>query len=286
MSKTVYPTRFSALRRMFVMAILLMLPAAGVFAQGDLLISPLRIVFEGNKKSQEISLANVGKDTATYVISVKDIRMNENGSFEEITVPDSGQNFAGPYMRFFPRKVTLAPNEAQVVKVQLIKTTQMAPGEYRSHLYFRSVPDERPLGERPAKKDTGGISIQLTPIFGITIPVIIRVGDYNAGVTLANPTFEMPASDTARLTVTFARSGTMSVYGDLKVEHVTSGGKTTVVKQVKGIGVYTPKNIRRFSVDLDTEKKVDYHKGKLHITYTMQIADKETKDVETDLELK
>ena len=77
------------------------------------------------QKFQEINLANVGKDTSIYVVSVIDIRMKDDGSFEQITVPDSGQNFAGKYLRFFPRRVTLAPNEAQVVKIQLIKTNEI-----------------------------------------------------------------------------------------------------------------------------------------------------------------
>lgn len=252
-------------------------------AQGDLLISPLRIVFEGAKKSQEINLANVGKDTATYAISVVDYRMKENGSFEQITEPDSGQNFAGPYLRFFPRKVTLAPNEAQVVKLQVVKSAQMANGEYRSHLYFRAVPDEKPLGET-VKKDTGGISISLKPIFGITIPVILRVGENDANVLLSDLVFTN-TNDTPMLAVAFNRTGMMSVYGDVTVHHISASGKSTQVKIVKGVGVYTPIPVRRFAMELDTDKKVDYHKGKLHVTYTLQTADKTAKKVEADVDL-
>ncbi len=271
--------------KLFVAFILLMLPAIRSMAQGDLLISPLRVVFEGSKKSQEISLANVGKDSATYAISVVDIRMKEDGGFEEITVPDSGQNFAGPYMRFFPRKVTLAPNEAQVVKIQLVKTSQMEPGEYRSHLYFRAVPDEKPLGEVTKSKDTGGISISLKPIFGITIPVIIRVGDNDADVHLSDLSFVM-ATDTPRLSLTFNRTGHMSVYGDIKIDHVTPSGKSTQVKLVKGVGVYTPNQARHMRLDLDTDKGANYNKGKLHVTYTIQTGNKTEKTVEADVELK
>lgn len=254
-------------------------------AQGDLLISPLRIVFEGSKKSQEINLANVGKDTATYVISVVDIRMKDDGSFESITTPDTGQNFAGPYLRFFPRKVTLAPNEAQVVKIQLIKTNELKPGEYRSHLYFRAVPDERPLGDRPSKKDSASISIQLTPIFGITIPAIIRIGDYDANATMTNFSFTNDNNQPA-LSFTFKRTGSMSVYGDIKVDHVSPDGKVTQVKIVKGIGVYTPNTVRNFKTDLDTDNQANFHKGKLHVTYTLQMNDKSVKTVEEDVALK
>src|SRR5580765_6599998 len=116
-------------------------------AQGNLEIMPMRVVFEGQKKIVALNLANTGKDTARYVISTLEIRMNEDGTFERIEQPDSGQKFASSYIRIFPRSITLAPYEAQVIKIQLIKTNLLEPGEYRSHIYFRAVPAEIPLGE-------------------------------------------------------------------------------------------------------------------------------------------
>ncbi|MRR23773.1 molecular chaperone, partial [bacterium] len=118
-----------------------------IWAQGNLLITPRRVVFEGNKRSMDLNLANIGTDTATYAISLIEIRMTEAGGFESITEPDEGQRFASPYLRFFPRTVTLGPNEAQTVKLQVVKSGTLEPGEYRSHLYFRAVPKEKPLGE-------------------------------------------------------------------------------------------------------------------------------------------
>jgi hypothetical protein len=256
----------------------------GAFAQGDLLISPLRVVFEGTKKSQVINLANVGKDTAIYVISVVDIKMRDDGTFEQVTVPDSGQNFAGKYLRFFPRRVVLAPNEAQVVKIQLVKTNELMPGEYRSHLYFRSVPEETPAGEKKQSKDTSGLSVHLVPIFGITTPVIIRVGENNSAVTLSD--FSLDLKDTIpRVSITLNRTGNMSVYGDIKVEFISAYGKVTQVKLARGVSVYAPNAFRRLRIELDKDKNVDYRMGKLRLTYTLQAADKSVKVVQTELPL-
>ena len=38
-------------------------------AQGDLLVTPRRVVLDGRDRSMDLSLANIGKDTATYTIS-------------------------------------------------------------------------------------------------------------------------------------------------------------------------------------------------------------------------
>jgi P pilus assembly chaperone PapD len=97
------------------------LPNAGLYAQGSLLLTPKRVVFEGTKSSESINLANLGKDTAQYVISLVEYKMKEDGGFEEITQKEAGQFSAVPYIRYFPRTVTLAPNEAQVIRIQLNK---------------------------------------------------------------------------------------------------------------------------------------------------------------------
>ena len=144
-----------------------------LFSQGDLLITPRRVVFEGNRENQEITLANTGTDTARYEISFVQYRMNVDGTFEIISEPDSGQFFADSYIRYFPRSVVLGPRESQVLRMQLRKTPGMEKGEYRSHLYFRAVPMQKPLGDEDPVIDTNAIGIKLTPIFGISIPVIV-----------------------------------------------------------------------------------------------------------------
>ncbi len=254
-------------------------------AQGNLLITPRRVVFEGATKTQELNLANTGSDTARYNVSIVQYRMKEDGSFEEITQPDPGQNFADKYIRFFPRTVTLAPNEAQVVKMQLTKTNLLQPGEYRSHVYFRAVPKENALGEEETKQDSTGISVRLVPIFGITIPVIIRVGESTTKVTLTDMSFEMAGDTIPRLRFSFNRAGNMSVYGDISVTHTSPEGRITEVGLVKGIAVYTPNTVRKFQVDLRRIPGVDYRKGTLSLVYSTQSDLKPEKLAENTLKL-
>ncbi|HEY3371328.1 MAG TPA: hypothetical protein VGK10_10795 [Prolixibacteraceae bacterium] len=250
--------------------LLLSIIASSAMAQGNLLITPRRVVFEGTKRSQDLNLANTGKDTAKYNVSIVQYRMREDGTFEEITEPDAGQNFADRFIRFFPRTVTLAPNEAQVVKMQLIKTNELKEGEYRSHVYFRAVPKETALGDKEVQKDTTAIGVKLVPIFGITIPVIINVGESTAKVNLTDMKIESIGDTISRLQFAFNRTGNRSVYGDIKVEYVSPQSVSTTVGTVRGIAVYTPNPVRRFKMDLDKKAKVDYHKGSLKITYTTQ----------------
>ncbi len=236
--------------------------------QGNLLITPKRIVFDGTRRSEELNLVNIGKDTSTYVVSFVQNRMTENGTFEAIVQPDSGQYFADKYLRFFPRTVTLAPNEAQSVKVQVTKSNELVQGEYRSHLYFRSVPKETPLGEKEAAKDSG-ISVRIVPVFGISVPMIIRMGQNTTSVTLTEMALQF--QDTLPiLNVTFNRQGNMSVYGDIMVEHISVSGKITKAGIVKGMAIYSPNRLRRFAITLDKTANIDYNEGKLRVKYIDQ----------------
>lgn len=236
-------------------------------AQGNLLITPMRVVFEGQKKMQELNLANTGRDTARYLISLIEIRMNSNGTFEKISEPDSGQLFASKFLRFFPRSVTLAPGEAQLVKVQLTRTGQLQAGEYRSHIYFRAVPDSRVQGEPVKLQDSSGIAVKLTPVFGISIPVIIRTGPPAVNVSLTDISLENQDSVRPRLNMVLRRNGNHSVYGDIVIDHVSEKGKVTTIGNVRGLAVYTPNQLRQFHMDLDKKPGVNYHHGRLRITY-------------------
>lgn len=246
----------------------LQLVSSIVQAQGNLLVTPNRIVFEGQQKIQELNLANTGKDTASYQISFMEIRMKEDGIFEQINEPDSGQYFASSYLRLFPRSVTLAPNEAQSVKVQLSRHAQIPPGEYRSHLYFRAEPRETSPGDRRASGDSGSISVTLTPVFGITIPAIIRIGTSDTKVSLSDLSLSFN-DGTPVLQAIFHREGNMSVYGNIKIEHISPKGTVTPAGLLKGVAVYTPTRQRKMNIRLNNNTNdIDYHTGSLRIVYT------------------
>lgn len=237
-------------------------------AQGNLQVMPKRVVFEGNKRFQELNLANTGQDSAQFVISFINYKMKENGEFQEITTPEEGQNFADKFLRIFPRTVTLAPNEAQSIKVQVIKTSNLAAGEYRSHIYFRAVPPVKPLGEKDTKADTSsGISIKLTPVFGLSIPTIIRMGEPDVKITLSDLTFDN-SNNLPKLKLIFNRSGNMSVYGDLTINYISPEGTVKQVGMAKGLAVYTPNPKRSFILNLEQNKDINYRKGKLQVIYT------------------
>ncbi len=259
-------------------------PKAELFAQGSMLLTPKRVIFEGTKNSESINLANLGKDTALYMISLVEYKMKEDGGFEEITQKEAGQFSAVPYIRFFPRTVTLAPNEAQVIRMQLNKKPgQMASGEYRSHLYVRAVPKAIPLGEKETN-ESSTIGVKLVPVFGVSIPVIIRVGESRTAASITGLSITT-TKDPNNLNLMLNRSGNMSIYGDIYVKHISPTGKSTVVAVVKGLAVYAPNTIRYVTLPLNKTLDVNYHNGKLVTQFINGSDSKDKKIVESELAL-
>lgn len=239
--------------------------ATDAFSQGDLVVTPNRVVFEGRKQKEELNLINYGEKTATFSISFVQRRMNEDGSFTIITEPDADQLFADPFVRIYPRQVTLAPRESQVVMLQFRKQPDMIAGEYRSHLYFRSEKDYKPLGSE--KKETAKlVSVELTPIFGISIPVIIKYGELKVNTTITDLQLENN-KDQTNLKFVLNREGNASVYGDIRAEFISKDGKSSIIGRANGIAVYTNIAKRLVSLKLENSAGQSLKDGSIKVYY-------------------
>ncbi|HEY3348628.1 MAG TPA: molecular chaperone [Thermoanaerobaculia bacterium] len=241
---------------------------------GDLLVAPTRIVLEGRVRSAEVSLINIGSGTATYRISFSQLRMTENGELKEIEKPEEGAPFADSLIRYSPREITLEPNVAQVVRMQLRLPASLPDGEYRSHLLFRAVPPENVAPERSIENSASetpatGFSVRLTPIYGVSIPVIVRHGAASATVSLADAGYRPGQGDEpATLECKLGRVGNASIYGNLTVKFVPASGPSRVVGVMNGVAVYTPNPFRIVRVPLQPAPGVILAHGRLHVEFS------------------
>jgi hypothetical protein len=237
----------------------------GAAGLGDLMIAPTRIVLEGSRRVAEVLLVNVGDVRGTYRISLVDYRMDEKGSMTELAEGE-GEKSAAPIVRFSPRQVTLDPNYSQTIRIQLRKPADLEPGEYRSHLLFRSVPAAETLEagpEQPAEPE--GLTIRLTPVFGISIPLIVRHGEGTSAASLRAASLE--SGERPVLNVRIDRDGTRSVFGSLVIRHRPSGGGgEQVVGILDGVAVYPPLDYREIAIPLDPN--IPLGSGSLTVTYS------------------
>lgn len=225
--------------------------AAPAQAQSDLLVAPTRLVLADNSGG-EVVISNKGDSSATYRISLVLRRMDLDGRLVAIDEAEASPEEAAAIdiLTYAPRRITLASQESRTVRIGVRAPSTLPPGEYRAHLLFRSVPDAADPTMSTETETADGMSIRLTPIYGVAIPVIVRVGtvDGQASITIAR--VEQTEAGSV-VNVELQRSGNRSVYGDIAV--MRAGSKDPVAR-VKGIAVYPEIGHRTVAIPVDGAK--------------------------------
>jgi hypothetical protein len=101
------------------------------------------------------------------------------------------------------------------------------------------VPSEQKKGE--------GVAFQLTPIYGVTIPVIVRFGNLEAKAALSNV---RKVSDEGKpaIAMDLSRSGDRSTYGEVRV---MKAGIADPIAVLRGVAVYTEIGQRSVVIPID-----------------------------------
>jgi hypothetical protein len=246
-------------------------PAGSVGGMGDINLYPKRVVISDRERTASIGLYNRAASTGDYDITLTELVMTPEGRLLEpaaMTDPAlvARLRSALPLLKWSPHRVTLPANEAQMVRVMVRIPPDLPAGEYRAHFNAVAVP---PPTDEIAIEQTRpqGVGVHIVPRFGISIPVIVRVGEttLTAGLAGLKVTRQPDGSPAFSLRVT--REGTRSAFGDLAV---LAPGLKKPLAEIRGVGVYT--EIAERTVQIPIDPKADpeaYARGaKLTITYT------------------
>ena len=236
------------------------------FANAEVMIAPTRVVFEEGTRSAELVIVNKGDEEAAYRISLENRQMNLDGSMELVDSVDTLGLFADKIVRYSPRRVIMEPGGRQTIRLSA-QTSELEPGEYRSHLRLMSAPTSagRKL-QSVSGTNNEGISIQLIAIRSLTIPVIVRVGSLESDIVIdeAALTDVSHSGGSTTLEIKLNREGDKSTYGhiELYIE-----GESQPIFHAKGIAVYTPNNTRIVKLPLPNEIHDKIASKKIRIVY-------------------
>ncbi len=249
------------------------------FAGAKLMVTPSRIVFEARTRTAQVTLLNTGDESGSFRISFIRQQMTETGQFVAVKANEVGY-FSDSMVRYSPRQITLPPGQSQVIRLMLRKPRGLEDGEYRSHLLFQSIPKASKSSiESAVGAQQDGITVEIIPVVGVSIPVIVRHGKLTSTLMLNN-VHMIPASaetPTPSVSVDMQRSGNQSVYGDFRVNFTPNDGTaTTTIGLVNGVAVYTPNTLRRFSLPLRPPQGITLKNGKVRILFLEPGKDEKT----------
>jgi P pilus assembly chaperone PapD len=223
---------------------------------GDLLVAPTRVVLDGAR----------GTEVILNRITLELRRMRADGSLEDVaqSAATAAEATTIGMISYAPRRVTLPPNQPQSIRIGIRAPQALPDGEYRAHMLFRAIPDSKPAVASSGPKE--GVSIALTPIYGVTIPIIVRQGNLSAKAAISDARIQT-GGDRDTFSFALARSGTRSTYGRIRV---IKPGVDKPLIDARGIAVYAEVAERRvvFPIDAALAAKL---KGPATIQYLEDI---------------
>lgn len=238
-------------------ALILAAPSAQA-GVGDLLVAPTRVVLDG-RRGTEVILNNIGDDVATYRVSAELRRMTPDGKLVDVTDPNATEKAAQEMLLYAPRKVVLPPNQPQAIRLSARAPAGLPDGEYRVHMLFRAIPPPR---AQVAPQKVEGVAFQLRPIYGVTIPVIVRLGNLEAKAALSNVR-KVTDEGKPAIALDISRSGDRSTFGEVRV---MKAGIADPIAVVRGVAVYTEIGQRSVTILIDPAHAA-YATGQVTVQY-------------------
>ena len=237
--------------------------------QADLLVSPLRVSFEGRDRQAVVTLINNSNSTNTYRVEWKMFRMGDDGKYKDIPEDDTS-DFAmrarkmAELVRFSPRQVTIDPGGRQRVRLSLRRSEELQEGEYRAHLSFSKLPEAK---EESA--DVEGIQFKLYVNLSFTIPVLYSHGDKNVEVEIESASFQPPSEENGQrhsLSVQLHRTGTHTSYGRLQAYWTPEGSsKEQKIGLINNVAIYSERDNRAMLMPLTTNAAI--RGGRVRVVY-------------------
>jgi len=214
-------------------------------------ITPKRLTFDRGQRNGTVFLLNQGSGPVTVDIALVDRVMLPDGQIAPVSDSASRQDVkdiaaglksARELLQVSPRRVTLLPGRPQTVRVRLSSLPEATAGEHRSHLTITTLPPAD-TGITAEAAAAGGraneLRFQITAVYGLSIPLIVRPADAQVGATLESARVEYVETDRAAVVaLDVVRGGASSVYGNFEVRVVGAAKGAEPLGVARGVGVY------------------------------------------------
>ena len=238
-------------------------------AGANLMVTPTRVVFEERDRSAQITIMNIGTETGNFRISFIRQNMTETGKFELVENDEAGM-YSDSMVRYSPRQVTLPAGQSQIIRLMLRKPRDIKDGEYRSHMLFQALPKPTTSSiDSAINTNQEGITVEILPIVGISIPVIVKQGQLSSEVSLSDIRYSAAteANPRASIGVDIHRSGNGSAYGDFRATFTPKEGQPVVVGLTNGVAVYANNPMRHFEIPINAPPELKLANGELRVVF-------------------
>ncbi len=211
-----------------------------------LFIHPTLVMFEGNTRSATITLANRGDETGTFEMSWTDMSMTADGGLMKLESPAAWS--IESYVRYSPRRVTLAPLESQVIRIAVRRGLDVPEGEYFSHFRVLTLNSEDPFAAEANADEPTGAAVTIEARSAVAIPIIWRNSRESSSASIEAVRIDQ---DTNQLSVDVRRHGPLSVRGFLHVVETAADGARSSLAEPMALVIYPNLDARTMTIELN-----------------------------------
>jgi hypothetical protein len=228
-------------------------------------------MFEGNTRSATVTLSNRGDETGTFEMSWTDMTMTPSGGLvkHEGTAPWSLQS----YVRYSPRRVTLAPLESQVIRIAVRRGLDVPEGEYFSHFRVLTLNSEDPSAAEADTEEPTGAAITIEARSAVAVPIIWRNSRESSSASIKAVRIDQ---DTNQLSVDVQRHGPLSVRGFLHVLEAAADGAGNPLAAPVPLVIYPNLDSRTMAIELNDGVMASSLKSGTKVFYSsdLELSDK------------
>lgn len=207
------------------LALLAAVVAPALAGQG-VAVAPKAVFMSSAGRSGAVTLLNPGAEPVEVAVSVfyGYTTTDTAGQVRLVTLehPDSTQPSAAGWVQAFPRRLTVAPGEKQVVRLLAAPPPGLPDGEYWARLGFTARAGELPV---TGVSDTANIKVGLTLQIQQVIGLHYRKGAVQTGIALSALS-AVRQGDSVVVRARLERRGNAAYLGTVRGVIVGSDGQT------------------------------------------------------------
>jgi len=228
---------------LFIAFFLTIVPSA--FADKVLFFTPTRVNLNEQDKIEVMNITNLSKITRAYKISFQDLVMTPEG----ITAPvDNFEYSAKRMLRFVPREFTLKPGERQTVRIMARIGSNVAEGDYHTHVRF--LEDVTKRDElNPIDPNSRQAAIAAPLAYEALIPATVTKGNINVALDMNNLRLQRNANGSLKAIMNITRSGNGQGIARIATTYTPPNGKEVSVTPRRTVYIYRELNQRTKDYD-------------------------------------
>jgi len=209
-------------------------------------VSPTALFIDSRSPSATLTLYNGGTIAEELEVSFAfGYPVSDSAGRVTVNLVDTaaaGEPSLVPYLRAFPRRLTLAPGQRQTLRVLVQAPASLAGGEYWGRVMVRARG-----GQPPIEQTQGNVRMQLSVETVVATAVLFRKGTVDTGIRLGNARAEL-AGDSVRATFDVERTGGAVWLGRVSAQLVGPDGRV-VGEMGDAVALYRSLRVR-FAIPL------------------------------------